>query len=247
MSLGSNLRKCRESKGITQKDMADILEISKSNISKYESDDVEPNIETLVKYADYFRVSIDYLLDRGYYNATAVATLLGYEGNDESAVTFSNKLANQIDFSGSKIGDLATALGLPEKTILDWLTDKDDSYVNYYKSLSEFFQVSERYWTSPNAISPGIEPNMDEYLLILMKRDYAASKILNSAYGRLEDYFPGITVVTDPEEAALIADYRKMNRDSRDILKGKQKEVLRTQKYEEANEKLNKLPNVSGK
>ncbi len=247
MSLGSNLKKCRESKGLTQKEMSEILDISKSNISKYESDDVEPNVETLIKYADYFRVSIDYLLDRGSYNATAVAELLGYEGTDEAAVTFPNKLANQIDFKGSKIGELAETLNVSEKLILDWLTDKDNSYSSYYKQLSEFFGVSERYWTSPNAISPGIEPNMDEYLLILMRRDYMASGELNSAYGSLEDYFPGITIVKDADEAALVKDYRKMNQDSRDIVKGKCKEVLRTQRYEESQEEAMELPKASGK
>ncbi|MBO5610624.1 MAG: helix-turn-helix transcriptional regulator [Eubacterium sp.] len=247
MSLGVNLRKCRESKGLTQKEMSDILDISKSNISKYESGDVEPNIDTLIKYADYFRVSIDYLLDRGSYDATAVAELLGYEGRDESAITFQNKLANQIDFSGTKIGDLASALGIDEKVILDWLTEKDDSYPKYYKSLSDYFKVSERYWTSPNAISPGIEPNMEEYLLILMKRDYAASGTLNDAYGDLSDYFPGLVITSDPEEQELLAAYRKMNRDSKDIVKGKAKEVLRTQHYDEINEAALNLPKASGK
>ncbi len=247
MSLGVNLRKCRESKGLTQKEMSDILDISKSNISKYESGDVEPNIDTLIKYADYFRVSIDYLLDRGSYDATAVAELLGYEGKDESAITFQNKLANQIDFSGTKIGDLAVALGIEEKVVLDWLTGKDESYIHFYKSLSEFFGVSERYWTSPHAISPGIEPNMEEYLLILMKRDYAASRVINDAYGNLENYFPGILVTTDSEEQELLKLFRKMNRDSKDIVKGKAKEVMRSQMYDEANEEAMRMPKASGK
>jgi len=233
MSLGTNLRKCRESKGLTQKEMAEIFDISKSNISKYESGDVEPNVETLIKYADYFRVSIDYLLDRGNYNATAVAALLGYEGADEKAVTFPNKLANQIDFSGTKIADLASVLGVDEKKIMDWLTDKSDDYPDFYKALSEYFEVSERYWTSPNAISPGIEPNMEEYLLILMRRDFLSSGIMNDTYGRLEDYFPGILTTIDPEEKELLDNFRKMNRDSKDIVKGKSKEVLRLQRFED--------------
>ncbi len=236
MSLGANLRRCRESKGLTQKEMSTILDISKSNISKYESDDVEPNVETLIKYADYFRVSIDYLLDRGSYNATAVAELLGYEGTDETAVTFQNKLANQIDFAGAKIGDLAEALGVTEKLILDWLTDKDKTYPDYYHALSEYFQVSERYWTSPNAISPGIEPNMEEYLLILMRRDFLSSGTLNPSYGNLSEYFPGIEFTMDPEEQDLIRKFRVMNRDSKDIIKGKIKETLRLEKYDEVHD-----------
>lgn len=63
MSLGDNLRNLRETKKITQKQMSEILGISKSNVSKYESNDVEPNIDILKRYAEYFSVSTDYLLE----------------------------------------------------------------------------------------------------------------------------------------------------------------------------------------
>lgn len=62
MTLGDNLRNLRETNGLTQKQMAEILSVSKSNVSKYESDDVEPNINTLKQYASYFNVTTDVLL-----------------------------------------------------------------------------------------------------------------------------------------------------------------------------------------
>ncbi len=62
MNFGEILKMLRESKGITQKQMSEILGVSKSNISKYEAGSVEPNIETLLNYANYFGVSTDYLL-----------------------------------------------------------------------------------------------------------------------------------------------------------------------------------------
>lgn len=62
MNFGEILKSLREKKGLTQKQMSEILGVSKSNISKYEASTVEPNIETLRKYASYFGVSADYLL-----------------------------------------------------------------------------------------------------------------------------------------------------------------------------------------
>lgn len=62
MNLGNILRTLREIKKLTQKQMAEILNVSKSNVSKYESNDVEPNIETLKRYAACFNVSTDFLL-----------------------------------------------------------------------------------------------------------------------------------------------------------------------------------------
>ncbi len=239
---GEQLKKLRNQKGLTQSELGNELGVIKQTISNWENNISEPDIETLVKYADYFGVPLDVVIGR-----SSIGKVLGYDDSDEHASTFQHKLANQIDFSGAKIGDLAECLGVPEKLILDWLTDKDSSYSKYYPQLSKFFNVSERYWTSPNAISPGIEPNMEEYLLILMRRDYMASGEINSAYGSLEDYFPGIQVITDQAEADLIRDFRKMNQDSKDIVKGKCKEVLRTQRYDEANEDAMELPKASGK
>lgn len=65
MSLGYNLRILREAMGLTQKNMSEILGVSKSNISKYEANNIETNLETLKRYAHYFNVPTDYLLGVG--------------------------------------------------------------------------------------------------------------------------------------------------------------------------------------
>lgn len=240
--IGSVIKQLRLSRGMNQTELCSKLNIEQSTLANYENDKRIPKLDILVKIADLFGVSVDYMLGR-----ESVGDVLGLDDNDEHAITFQHKLSNQIDFKGVSIGELSQFLEVSEATIIGWLLEEDDTYPSYYKKLSEFFEVSERYWTSPSAISPGIEPNMEEYLLILMKRDYAASGDLNPAYGSLEDYFPGIKVVTDPEEVVLLRDYRKMNQDSKDIVKGKCKEVLRTQRYDEANDEAMELPKASGK
>lgn len=58
------LRKLRESKKLTQSDVASALQIGRSTYTKYESGKSKPVSEMLIKIADYFGVSIDYLLGR---------------------------------------------------------------------------------------------------------------------------------------------------------------------------------------
>ncbi len=58
------LRKLRESKKLTQADVASALEIGRSTYTKYESGKSKPVSEMLIKIADYFSVSVDYLLGR---------------------------------------------------------------------------------------------------------------------------------------------------------------------------------------
>ncbi len=58
------LKKLRASKSVTQDELAKALNISRSAIGMYEKGDREPDYETLEAIADYFNVSIDYLLGR---------------------------------------------------------------------------------------------------------------------------------------------------------------------------------------
>ncbi|OIU71027.1 helix-turn-helix domain-containing protein [Rossellomorea aquimaris] len=63
-SLGSNIRKLREKENLSQKDFAKKIGISNVVLSRYEKDERKPDYDMLNKIADYFDVSVDYLLGR---------------------------------------------------------------------------------------------------------------------------------------------------------------------------------------
>ncbi len=63
MDIGKKIRTLRLQKNIPQNDLAQILGVSKSTMSNYERNYSTPDPELLVKIADYFNVSIDYLFD----------------------------------------------------------------------------------------------------------------------------------------------------------------------------------------
>ncbi len=62
--MPERIRELREQKNISQKQIADIMHISQSSISEYESGNQQPPLDMIVKLADFFDVSIDYLLGR---------------------------------------------------------------------------------------------------------------------------------------------------------------------------------------
>lgn len=64
MNFHERLKFLREKKGITQKDMAEILDISKSAYIKYERGEREPKYGTLVALSEIFNVSVDYLIGK---------------------------------------------------------------------------------------------------------------------------------------------------------------------------------------
>ena len=59
-----NLRSIREDKDIKQKDIAAYLNVSQNTYSQYETGVISLTAEVLIKLADYYKVSVDYLLDR---------------------------------------------------------------------------------------------------------------------------------------------------------------------------------------
>jgi HTH-type transcriptional regulator, competence development regulator len=64
MILGQRLKACRKAKKLTQQELSVTLGINRSTYAKYETGDNEPDNETLQKLADFFGVSVDYLLGR---------------------------------------------------------------------------------------------------------------------------------------------------------------------------------------
>lgn len=57
-----NLRLLREERGFSQQRLAEMLNISQQAVFKYEKTSNEPDISTLIKIADIFGVTVDYLI-----------------------------------------------------------------------------------------------------------------------------------------------------------------------------------------
>ncbi len=58
------LKEIRKEKGISQLKLAIELNTNQNTISRYETGEREPGINELIRIADYFNISIDYLLER---------------------------------------------------------------------------------------------------------------------------------------------------------------------------------------
>lgn len=64
MDFKDNLKTLRKKKGFSQVELADKLGLSKSLIGLYETGDRKPSFEALEAIADFFNVSIDYLMGK---------------------------------------------------------------------------------------------------------------------------------------------------------------------------------------
>lgn len=63
MSFGNNLKMIRKEKGLTQEQLAEMLDVSRQAVSKWESDNGYPETDKLLVIAKELGVSLDYLMD----------------------------------------------------------------------------------------------------------------------------------------------------------------------------------------
>lgn len=92
MSFAERLKELREEKELTQTELGKIFSLSKQTISSYENGGSTPGQETLKKIADFFNVSIDYLL--GHTNVR-ILDIVDIFQSDDIKITASGKPLTQ--------------------------------------------------------------------------------------------------------------------------------------------------------
>ena len=145
MSLGKRIRILREHAQVTQKDLAKELNMANSTLSQYESDLRVPSDAIKSRLADYFGVTVDYLLGR------------------ESAAPKGNPFSGRTGVLRIPVlGDVAA--GIPIEAVQD-IVDYEEIDVAMASS-GEFFGLRIK--------GTSMEPRMREGdVVIVRKQDYA--------------------------------------------------------------------------
>ena len=73
--LNIRIKELRVAHGLTQVEFAKCLSVSKQAVSNWENNNIQPSIDMLLKIADYFGVSTDYLLGRSNDNSLDISGL----------------------------------------------------------------------------------------------------------------------------------------------------------------------------
>ena len=62
--IGERLKSLRTKNKMTQQQVAEIIHVSRPTYTQYEKNQKRPSIETLIRLADLYETSIDYLVGR---------------------------------------------------------------------------------------------------------------------------------------------------------------------------------------
>ncbi len=103
MGFPERLKALRLEKEIMQEDLAKAIKTTNATISKYENGRIEPNLETLQLLADFFDVSVDYLLDKT--NVRHQHDVLAFHTTEDLTEEEWEEVKRYIDFIRSKRDD----------------------------------------------------------------------------------------------------------------------------------------------
>ena len=159
--LGKKIKLYRENKKMTQNEVAGILDVSPATISKYESDALEPNIESLKRLAELFQISVDELLndEEKKIDISKINVLdilreqksMKLKGNlyHNTQITFAYN-TNHIE--GSKLTEDQTRYIYETNTLLaekDTITDLDDviETANHFKLVYYMLEIADKKLT----------------------------------------------------------------------------------------------------
>lgn len=98
MSIGYNIRKLRESKGLSQSELGEIAGVSDKAVSTWENNIKTPRMGAIQKIADYFGISkSDIIEDKSQLKSAAPFAAFGKHGSDFTQDEI-NQINNFIEF-----------------------------------------------------------------------------------------------------------------------------------------------------
>jgi transcriptional regulator with XRE-family HTH domain len=113
--LSKKLRLLRNEKGITQEELGKLFDLAKQSISGYETGDNDPPIDTLVKLADFYNVSLDWLLGKTIVR-TPIETIAAHRSDDYHKELPEDQQQDINDYIKMKINQHRKRQGLPPLT-----------------------------------------------------------------------------------------------------------------------------------
>lgn len=117
MQFALNIKKLREERNLSQKDVADHLGVTRQAVNSYECGRREPDYQTLIKLADFFTVTVDYLLGRSSYK--------GINNLEECETRYEEHIPHDALEMSSKTASI-------EPELLEWIKDKDNlEYIEF--------------------------------------------------------------------------------------------------------------------
>ncbi len=127
------LKTLRESSKISQDKLSKIIGVSRSTVAMWETNSSQPDIDTLIKLANFFNVSLDYLLER---------TTEPLPEKKEGMQMRAKDIRNELNISQA---DVAKHIGVSQQAYANYERGARQPDIDTLIKLANFFNVSLDY------------------------------------------------------------------------------------------------------
>ena len=193
--IGKRLKELRTSEGLTQQELAKILNVSSMSISFYENEQRKPDSDFIISVSKYFGVSTDYLL--GLINAKDKENIdiSKVTGLNDFSLTILEKSSKEKNNTAADI--INTIVGMSSfKMLVNLINDKDIKEVQEYIADSKIKDILTMDKEQQKAILSKLLPMYKEDVSKL--RDFEIERCINDIAHKLKlKYENNLTVFFD--------------------------------------------------
>lgn len=190
----NRLRELQRAEKLTQQELADIAEVSKRTIQNWEDGTSNIKPEKAEKLADYFGVSVGYLL--------------GYDDNDINQM---NRLKELRKEKGLTQTDLAELLEVTKLTIHNWENGVSSIKSDRLKKLCEIFDVDVPYLLGYNNVK-----NETDLKVAVLDETLEKLRAINNMLSVENDEGPNMWTIGFRTAIVAIENFKKEIEDQKD-------------------------------
>lgn len=202
MIFGEKLKLLREEKGLTQQDVADVLNVGRATIAGYETKGKQPDYEKLTKLAEFFDTSIDYLLGR--MDNSNIDKKISESTENKTLSEKIKQLRKEKDITQK---ELAETLSISPSTIAMYETGQRKPDSDMLETIADFFNVSVDYLLgrsnikNPEEKQESPKKNKDESSFI---KEDSSSYDIDELEAKFEKLYPKIRQLSREEKDKLL-------------------------------------------
>lgn len=229
--FAENLKQLRKDKNLTQTELADLFGYSHVAVVKWENGTREPDFATLIKLADYFEVTTDYLLGRkkeiqptNFAQAVPnIEEIPQIESNSvvdvkkNRKINIINAIIGVMKLKKLSIKELSIQSGISQSTISSWIRGETLPTSYELKVLSLILDVSADYLLAHTQSITTLTEVQDKDHFIMQHPDYELVSKFADKYGLIlaDKDFENVTKLFS---ATLSVSTNKAIEDRRDML-----------------------------
>ncbi|GAA0346889.1 hypothetical protein GCM10008931_42700 [Oceanobacillus oncorhynchi subsp. oncorhynchi] len=141
VTIGERINYLRNQKGISMSDLAKAIESNSSAISAWENNQKNPSTNSVIAMAEYFNVSLDWLLKGEEFKLTMnIPTEL--EGEHKDAISTYERIREVIEEKGFSFVDIEEDIKIPFAEIGKWRRGVMEPSKEYLSKIADYLDVS---------------------------------------------------------------------------------------------------------